>query len=292
MTTKNTIKTAALLAALTALCAVAGSLLGGSTGMLVAVLFALIMNAGAYWFSDRLALAMARAHPIGRTQAPGLYAMIEDLSMRGNLPMPKVYVIDQASPNAFATGRNPSHAAVAVTTGILGLLEPRELYGVLAHELAHIKHRDILIASVAAALGGAITALATVFQFTALFGHDDGDDEGGGLGAALAMIFLAPIAATVIQLAVSRTREFAADAGGAQLAGDPLALAGALRKLESGTWLKPMHLNPATAPLYIVNPITGRGISRLFQTHPPMADRIARLEALAARQPAGATTFI
>jgi heat shock protein HtpX len=191
-----------------------------------------------------------------------------------------VYVIDSSSPNAFATGRDPNHAAVAVTTGIMQLLDRRELCGVLAHEFAHIKHRDIFLTSVAATIAAAITALAHLFQVAAIFGHRDDDEEGAGLFGALALLIFAPIAATLLQLALSRSREYAADAAGARLVGDPLALAGALRKLEQGTWLRPMDVNPASASLYIVHPFGGGGMMRLFQTHPRVAERIARLEAM------------
>lgn len=278
MNTKNTIKTAALLAALTALFALLGQAFGGTTGMLVALVFALVMNGAAYWFSDRLALSMARAQPVTRAEAPEVYWMVEDLAARAGVPAPRVYLIDDPSPNAFATGRNPNHAAVAVTTGLLQLLDPRELYGVLAHEFAHIKHRDILLTSLAATIAGAITALANLFQLALIFGQHEDDEEGTGLFGALAMLILAPIAATLLQLALSRSREFAADARGAQLAGDPLPLAEALRKLEQGTWLRPREVNPASAAMYIVHPFAAGGMLRLFQTHPPVAERIARLE--------------
>jgi heat shock protein HtpX len=281
VSTKNTIKTAVLLASLTGLFVLAGLALGGTSGMIIALAFALVLNGAAYWFSDRLALAMGHARPVERSEAPELYAMVEDLSQRAGVPLPKVYQTNDSSPNAFATGRDPGHAAIAVTTGILELLGPRELYGVLAHEFAHIKHRDILISSVAAAVAGAITALANIVQFATIFGHRDDEEGNGGLMGGIAMLLLAPLAATLIQLAISRAREYAADAGGAQIAGDPIALASALRKLETGVWLRPMNVNPAAASMYIVHPFTHGGISRLFQTHPPMAERIARLEAMA-----------
>jgi heat shock protein HtpX len=281
MTTRNTVKTAVLLAALTGLFVLIGNGLGGTGGMLAALLVALLMNGAAYWFSDRLALAMAHARPVARDEAPSLHRMVEDLAGRAGVPVPTVYLIDEPSPNAFATGRDPSHAAVAVTTGIVDLLSPEELYGVLAHEFAHIKNRDILLSSVAATMAGAITALAQLLQFGAIFGHHDEDEDSGGLLGSLALLLVAPLAATLLQLALSRAREFAADATGAQLAGDPLALAGALRKLEMGTWLRPMEVNPAASPLFIVHPFAGGGPLTLFQTHPPIAERIARLEAIA-----------
>lgn len=288
MTTKNTIKTAALLATLTALFAWFGQALGGSIGMVLALAFATLVNGGAYWFSDRLAIRMAHAQPVSREQEPHLYRLIEDLAHHAGVPAPRVYVIDDASPNAFATGRNPAHAAIAVTRGIMDLLNTRELYGVLAHEFAHIKHRDILLSSVAATVAGAITALANVFQLAALFGHHDEDGEGPGVMGSLALLFLAPIAATLIQLAISRAREFAADAAGANLVDDPLSLARALQKLEQGTWVRPMAVNPASASMYIVRPFAGGGLGRLFQTHPPIADRVTRLETMAREMARGA----
>lgn len=290
MTTTNTIKTAALLATLTALFAWFGYALGGTSGMVLALVFAALMNGGAYWFSDRLAIRLSHARPVSRNEEPQLHRLVEDLAQRAGVPMPRVYVIEDASPNAFATGRNPAHAAVAVTRGIMDLLDTRELYGVLAHEFAHIKHRDILLSSVAATVAGAITALANVFQLAALFGQNDEDGEGSGLMGSLALLFLAPIAATLIQLAISRAREFAADAAGARLVGDPLSLARALQKLERGTWVRPMAVNPASASMYIVHPFAGGGMVRLFQTHPPVADRVARLEAMARVATVGLTT--
>lgn len=282
MSTMNTLKTGLLLAALSGLLAVVGYIFGGTTGIALALLFAVAMNGAAYWFSDRLALAMARARPVARAEAPDLYSQVENLALRAGVPTPKVYVVDDPSPNAFATGRDPAHAAVAVTTGILELLDTRELYGVLAHEFAHIKNRDILLTSIAATIAGAIGAIANIFQFAFLFGQHDEDEEGPGVLGGLALLIVAPLAATLIQLAVSRAREYAADATGARLTGDPLALAAALRKLERGVWLQPMAVNPAAAPLFIVHPFSGGGLLRLFSTHPPLAERVARLEALAA----------
>src|SRR5919204_2124248 len=283
MSTKNTLKTGLLLAALTGVLAVAGHLVGGTAGLIIALLFAVVMNGATYWFSDRLALAMAHARSVARSDAPLLYAQVEDLAARAGVPMPAVYLIDDPSPNAFATGRNPRHAAVAVTTGLLHLLDQRELRGVLAHEFAHIKNRDILLTTVAATIAGAISALANIFQFATLFGSHDEDEEGGSMLGGLAMLILAPIAATMIQLAISRAREYAAHATGARLCGEPRALASALSKLERGTWLRPMQINPAAAPLFIVHPFAGGGLLRLFSTHPPIAERIARLEAMASR---------
>lgn len=289
MSTTNTIKTAALLATLTALLAWFGHALGGTAGLLLALGFAGLANGGAYWFSDRLAIRMAHARPVTRDEEPHLHHLIEDLAHRAGVPKPRVYVIDDASPNAFATGRNPAHAAVAVTRGIMELLNTRELYGVLAHEFAHIKHRDILLSSVAATVAGAITALANVFQLAALFGHHDEDGEGSGVMGNLALLLLAPIAATFIQLAISRAREFAADSAGARLVDDPLSLARALQKVEQGAWVRPMAVNPASASMYIVHPSAGGGMARLFGTHPPLADRVARLEAMARAMAPGAT---
>ena len=281
MSTKNTLKTGLLLAALTGVLAVAGHLVGGTAGLLIALLVAVAMNGATYWFSDRLALAMAHARPVARSEAPLLYAQVADLAARAGVPRPAVYLIDDPSPNAFATGRNPRHAAVAATTGLLQLLDQRELRGVLAHEFAHIKNRDILLTTVAATIAGAISALANLFQFATLFGQHDEDEEGSSMLGGLAMVILAPIAATLIQLAISRAREYAADATGAGLCGEPLTLASALRKLERGTWLRPMQVNPAAAPLFIVHPFAGGGLLRLFSTHPPIGERIARLEAMA-----------
>jgi heat shock protein HtpX len=279
MNTTNLLKTGILLAALTALFAAVGYLFGGTGGMLIALIFAVAMNGAAYWFSDRMALAMTRAQRVSPHEAPQLYAMVTELAERARVPVPAVYMIADPSPNAFATGRDPAHAAVAVTTGILDLLDSRELRGVLAHEFAHIRNRDILLTSVAATFAGAISAVANFFQLSFLFGNHDEDDNDGMLGG-LAMLIVAPIAATLLQMALSRSREYAADATGAQLSGDPLALAGALRRLERGTWLRPMAVNPAAAPLFIVHPFSSEGLLHLFSTHPPMARRIERLEAM------------
>ena len=285
MSTTNTLKTGLLLAALTGLLAVAGQLFGGTTGLVIALLLAVAMNGATYWFSDRLALAMAHAHPVSRSDAPLLYAQVEDLAARAGVPRPAVYLIDDPSPNAFATGRNPRHAAVAVTSGILQLLGERELRGVLAHEFAHIKNRDILLTTVAATIAGAISALANMFQFATLFGQHDEDEEGGSMLGGLAMLILAPIAATLIQLAISRSREYQADASGAALTHDPLALASALRKIDIGTHALPLPAEgqlTSTAHLMIANPFRAQGIANLFSTHPPMAQRVARLEQMAA----------
>ncbi len=281
MDTTNALKTGVLLAALTGLLILIGAIVGGTAGVIVALVFGVAMNGAAYWFSDRLALSMARARPVSPDEAPRLHAQVRDLAALAGIPTPAVYLIDDPSPNAFATGRDPAHAAVAVTTGILDLLDARELRGVLAHEFAHSRNRDILLTTVAAAIAGAISAIANVFHLAALFGGHDEAEEGHGLLGSLALLVVAPIAATLIQLAVSRSREYAADATGAALSGDPLALAAALGKLERGAWLRPMAVNPAAAPLFIVHPFGGGGVLKLFSTHPPAAERIARLQAMA-----------
>jgi len=278
----NMFKTAILLGVLTALLVVLGGAFGGQEGMVVAFVMALLMNFASYWFSDKIVLAMYGAKPIAEAQAPALYRMVRTLCTRGSLPMPRVFLIPSAAPNAFATGRNPEHAAVAVTEGILRTLDEEELEGVLAHELAHVKNRDILIASVAATLAGAITYLAYMARWAAFFGgRRDSDEEGsGGMFGALFMAILAPIAALMVQMAVSRAREFQADATGARLAGKPWGLAKALEKLHSASRRIPMEASPATAHLFIVNPLSGGGFVKLFSTHPPMEERIARLRAM------------
>ena len=278
-------KTAALMAALTALFLVGGQALGGRGGMTFALLMALGMNFFAYWFSDKMALAMSRAREVSEQEAPDLHQMVGFLAGRAELPKPRVYIIDDHTPNAFATGRNPQHAAVAVTRGLMELLSRDELEGVLAHELAHIKNRDILISSVAAVMAGAISSLASMAQWAMLFGGFRGrDNEGGGGGGmlgGLVMMIVAPLAATIIQLAISRSREFQADATGAGICGRPHSLASALAKLEQGNRRQPMDVNPATAQMYIVNPLSGGGIAGLFATHPPVRERINRLLSVA-----------
>jgi len=286
----NTLKTAALLATLTVLLVLAGRWFGGTQGMLIAFLLALLMNGGAYWFSDRLALSMAGAREVDRYEAPRLHQMVAQLAQRANLPMPRVYLIDSAAPNAFATGRNPQHGAVAVTTGLLRLLNEDEVAAVIAHELGHIKNRDTLISTIAATFAGAVAILADMAQWALLLGgfghHDDEGEDGGvaGIVGGLLLILVAPIAATLIQLAISRTREFEADAAGAAISGSPLALASALRKIETWKQQLPLVANPAMANLYIINPLDGGGIVRLFSTHPPTEERIARLERMAFTQ--------
>jgi heat shock protein HtpX len=290
----NTLKTGVLLAGLTILFVLLGRAVGGTGGMLVAFLFAVAMNVGAYWFSDKIVLRMYRAQPITEREAPEYYRMVARLCERARLPLPALYVIPDPTPNAFATGRDPNHAAVAVNEGLLRMLDQPEVEGVVAHELAHIKNRDTLISTVAATIAGAITMIANFAQYAAIFGMGRGDDEEGGNPIAmLALAFVAPIAAMILQLAISRSREYLADRTGAEICGRPLALASALRKLESAAEVRPMHAEPATAHLFIVNPLRGGGLMALFSTHPPMAERIARLEALArtmsGRAPAGIT---
>ncbi len=275
------IKTVVLLALLSGLVIVLGGYLGGRTGIVIAFAFALIMNVGSYWFSDKIVLSMYRAQEVTPEQAPQLYQMVGELARRANLPMPRVYIIPDQSPNAFATGRNPEHAVVAVTQGILKLLPTNELRGVLAHEMGHIAHRDILIQTVAAVLASAIVGIANIMQFAAIFGGGRSDSRGGNPLALLATALLAPVAATLIQMAISRSREYLADAKGAELSGNPLYLAGALEKLSTYTARVPMQTrNQATEPLFIVNPFAGKSFSSLFSTHPPIEERIARLQAM------------
>jgi heat shock protein HtpX len=273
----NIFKTAALMTGLTLVLLWAGNAFGGQSGMTIALIFALLMNVFSYWFSDKIVLKMYKAQEAGRAEAPELYEMVRRLARKADLPMPRVYIINQPQPNAFATGRNPEHAAVAVTTGIMRILNVDELEGVLAHELAHVKHRDILIGTVAATIAGAISYLAHMAQWAMIFGGSD-DDEGGNPFAAIVMMIVAPVAAMLIQMAISRSREYAADAGGARIAGNPMHLAGALQKLESASQQVPMQAEPATAHMFIVNPLSGKSMMKLFSTHPPMAERIARLE--------------
>ncbi|NOY54199.1 MAG: zinc metalloprotease HtpX [Deltaproteobacteria bacterium] len=276
----NIFKTALLMSGLTVLLIFAGNALGGPAGMKIAFLIALAMNAGSYWFSDKIVLKMYKAREVSRAEAPELYSVVEQLARNAGLPMPRVYIVQNPAPNAFATGRNPDHAAVAVTTGILDLLDRNELMGVLGHELAHVKHRDILIGTVAATIAGAISMMANMAQWAMIFGGFRGDDDdGGGLGA-IAVMILAPIAAMIIQMAISRSREYGADRGGAKICGHPRYLASALRKLAAGAQRVPMNASPATAHMFIVNPLRGRGLASLFSTHPPMEERIRRLEAM------------
>jgi heat shock protein HtpX len=276
----NTFKTAFLLTVLTLFIIFIGRVLGGQQGMILAFFMAAIMNFVSYFFSDKIALSMYRAQPVTREQLPRVYNVVERLAQRNGLPMPKIYVIPTESPNAFATGRNPSHASVAVTEGILNLLTDEELEGVLAHELSHVRNRDILISSIAATLAGAITILARMAGWGMMFGgyggRDDRDRGGGGIGALL-MIILAPLAAMLIQLAVSRAREYQADESGAHMTGNPYGLASALKKLDMYSKRVPMVATPSTAHLFIVQPLLGMNFASLFSTHPPIAKRIERL---------------
>lgn len=264
-----------------------GSMIGGSSGAYIAFSIAVVMNFVSYWFSDRIVLAMYRAKQVSENEAPQLYATVASLAQKASIPMPKVYIIENDSPNAFATGRDPSHGVVAVTTGIMRILSRNELEGVLAHEISHIKHRDILIQSVAATLAGAITMIANIARFAAFFGgsHSDDDEGGGNIFSVIIFSMIAAFAAMIIQLAISRSREYLADDGGARLSGNPLFLSGALKKLHAGVARSPMNdANPSTAPLFIVNPFSAKGILSLFSTHPPIEERIKRLEDMAHRR--------
>jgi heat shock protein HtpX len=281
MAMSNVFKTALLLAVLTAMLVLLGGALGGQQGMVIAFVLALAMNFASYWWSDKIVLAMYRAEPISEAQAPGLYGIVRRLTTKAGIPMPRVYLIPTEQPNAFATGRNPEHAAVAVTEGIMRILDDDELEGVLAHELAHVTNRDVLISTIAATLAGAITYLAHMAQWAAFFGgHRSDDDDGPSPIAMMLMAMVAPIAAMLVQLAVSRAREFQADATGARLAGRSWGLTKALEKLEMAKQAVPMDANPATAHLFIVNPLSGQALMRLFSTHPPIEERIARLRAM------------
>ncbi len=274
----NTFKTTLLMGLLTVLLVVIGGAIGGKNGMTFAFLMAGGMNFFSYWFSDKMVLSMYGAREIQEHDDPRFYGVVRRLALSAGLPMPRVYVIDSETPNAFATGRNPDHAAVAATSGILRILSEDELAGVMAHELAHVKNRDILVSTLAATFAGAITYLAHMAQWAAIFGGGRRDDNDGGGFGMLFMAILAPIAAMLIQMAISRSREFGADAGGASICHNPLSLANALQKLEMANQRIPMDATPATAHMFIVNPLTGGGIMSLFSTHPPMAERIARLQ--------------
>ena len=277
----NRFKTMVLMVTLTLMLVAIGAILGGKSGMTFALIMAFGMNFIAYWFSDKIVLRMYNAKPVSEAEAPELYSIVRRLAISAALPMPKVYIIDEAQPNAFATGRNPENGVVAVTTGIMRILTREELEGVIAHELAHIKHRDILVGTIAATIAGAISYLAQMAQWTAIFGgrnHDE--EEGNNPIAAIAMMIIGPIAAMLVQMAISRSREYGADRRGAEIAGNPLHLANALRKLNMASQKIPMNANPATSHMFIVNPLSGGGILKLFSTHPPAAERIARLETM------------
>ncbi|MDO8446131.1 MAG: zinc metalloprotease HtpX [Deltaproteobacteria bacterium] len=278
----NTLKTTFLLTALTLLLLFFGKALGGNSGMMFALVMAGVMNFVSYWFSDKIVLKMYRAKEVTEAEAPRLYGITRQLAMKANLPMPKVYIIPGMSPNAFATGRNPQHAAVAATEGILKILNDEELEGVMAHELAHVGNRDILISSIVATIAGAISMLANMAQFAAMFGGRD-RERGGNPMVMIAMAIIAPIAAMLVQMAISRSREYQADDYGARICGKPLALANALKKLHMGVAAIPMEANAATAHMFIVSPLTGGGLMSLFSTHPPMEERVKRLEELSRR---------
>ena len=268
---------------MTVLLVLVGGWLGRGGGMVIAFGFALVMNAVSYWFSDKIVLGMYRARPVTEAEAPELYSIIHKLTTEAGLPMPKLYVVPGNMPNAFATGRNPSHAAVAVTEGLLGILDRDEVEGVIAHELAHVKNRDILIGTVAATLAGAIMMLAHMARFAAIFGGYGGsrNDRQGGLLGLLAVMIVGPIAALMIQMAISRSREYQADATGAEISGKPMGLANALVKLEHASQYVPSTASPATAHMFIVNPLNGGGLMSIFSTHPPIPERVNRLEAIA-----------
>lgn len=282
----NALRTTLLLAGLTVLLIMLGGAIGGQAGMMIALIMAGVMNFGSYWFSDKIVLKMHNAREVGEQDASELYSVVKELAANADLPMPRVYIMDTGTPNAFATGRNPQHAAVAATSGLLQILDRQELRGVLAHELAHVRHHDTLISAVAATIAGAITMLANMLQWAMIFGAGRGDDDEGGPGVlgSLAMMILAPLAASLIQMAISRSREFAADKGGADISGDPMGLANALRKLEQGNESQPMDTaegHPNTAHMFIINPLAGVNLGKLFSTHPPTAERIERLERMA-----------
>jgi len=281
----NTMKTAILLGALTGLLMFIGGFFGGQKGVVLAFLFAMVLNFGSYWFSDTLVLKMYQARPVSEGEAPGLQTMVKNLAMKASLPMPRVFIVPGDTPNAFATGRDEHHAVVAVTEGLLRILNRDELEGVIAHELTHIKQKDILIGSIAATLAGAIVMLANMAQWAAMFGgasrdNEEGGNSGGGIISLILMAILAPLAATLIQMAISRSREYLADAGGAKVSGKPYGLANALEKLSQASQAIPMEANPSTAHMFIVNPLTGRSLMNLFSTHPPIEERVARLKSM------------
>jgi len=278
----NALRTTFLMALLTVLLVMAGGAIGGRSGMTFALVMAGVMNFVSYWFSDKIVLSMYGAKEVSEAEYPDFFGLVRQLAVQAGIPMPKVYIIPSETPNAFATGRNPNHAAVAATNGIMRILTREELMGVMAHELSHVKNRDILISSITATIAGAITYMATMAKWAAIFGGGrDRDDDGGGLFGILAMAILAPIAAMLIQMAISRSREYQADKGGAEMTSNPLYLANALRKLQLANQQIPMQANAATAHMFIVNPLTGGGLMSLFSTHPPMEERVRRLEQMA-----------
>ena len=279
----NTLKTFLLLMVLSAMLLVIGGAVGGQVGIIIALMFAIVLNFGAYWFSDRIALSMTHSHPITEQEDPELYGIVREQAELSGLPMPKVYEIDTPSPNAFATGRSPDHAAVAVTTGIRRILNREELSAVLAHEMAHVGNRDTLIMGVVATIAGAISMLAFMAQFAAIFGgfgSNDDDDRGGNIFGLIILAIIMPIAAALVRAAISRTREFQADATGAHNCGNPLALASALQKLERGSEVLPMKVAEGASHLFIVNPLSGKNLASLFSTHPPTAERVQRLTSM------------
>jgi len=277
----NQLKTVVFMSILTVLVILAGQALGGNTGMIMAFVFALLMNGASYWFSDKMVIAMTRSKPLPRENNPELYDMVEKLARNAGLPMPRLYLTPSPQPNAFATGRNPANSVVAVTEGLLRILNREELEGVISHELAHIKNRDILIGSLAAVMAGVITTLANWAQWALLFGGLGGDDEEGGSGlAAIPLIILGPLAAMLVQMAISRSREYLADSTGAGIAGNSQGLAQALLKLEQGARMVPMEVSPAASHMFIVNPLTGRQLMNLFSTHPPISERVKRLRSM------------
>jgi len=277
----NLLKITFLLTCLTLLLVAMGSAIGGQSGMLIAFALACGMNFFSYWYSDKIILKMYKAREVSETENSAFYGMVRRLAQQANMPMPKVYIIPSQGPNAFATGRNPQNAAVAATEGIMHMLSAEELEGVMAHELAHVQNRDTLISAIAATFAGAISMLGNMLQWAAIFGTGRDEEEGGSLAGNLALAFIAPMAAMLIQMAISRSREYVADASGARICGKPLALANALRKLQQGASMVPMHeATPATSHLFIVNPLAGGSLRKLFSTHPPMEERISRLEAM------------
>jgi heat shock protein HtpX len=276
----NTVRTGILLGALTGLLLLIGGYFGGRQGIVIAFIFAMIMNFGSYWFSDKIVLSMYRASEVSEREAPELYTIVKNLALRADLPMPRVYIVPGDTPNAFATGRNERHAVVAVTEGILRILDREELEGVLAHELTHIKNKDMLIGSIAATLAGAVMMLASMAKWAAIFGIGGDDEDGGGIVGLILMAILAPIAAMLIQMGISRSREYMADEGGARISGKPYGLASALEKLASASKSVPMKASPATAHMFTVNPLTAKSFAKLFSTHPPIEKRIARLRGI------------